>query len=91
MTIYKLSKDNCTYCKQLSNFLQFSKMSKYKDQIVDIHKETDVEKYIELAQLAQEQGYSSLPILMNEDGIVLSTGFDPTKITSVLEKEFEGD
>jgi len=83
--IYKLSKDNCPYCNQLEGYLKTKNMQKYNKYIVSVHKEKDPEKYNELVE---KGNVLSLPVLMREDGTVLTTGFNIQQINLMLKREF---
>ncbi len=68
-------------------FLKSGKMKQYENQITEIKLEDNPNSYAKYAKLAQEQGYSTLPLLVREDGTVLFSGFDAGKIKEVLSKE----
>lgn len=86
--VYKISKDNCQYCKMLNFLIQSSPLGKYRENIINVHKEEDEELYSMLTAKAQEQGYMSLPIIMDKDYKVLVAGYDAKKIRDIFEEMF---
>lgn len=85
-----LSKDNCIYCKQFKSFLEFSPIGKnYKGEIKSLnrdHLETVEDKFHfnEVLEKAKTKGALSFPILLNSNGDLLMSGFDPTKAKNAL-------
>lgn len=87
---YKLSKNGCSECAKLNGFLSTTKFSGVKEKITVVHKEENLERYLELAAMAAEQGYNSLPILMKDDKVIMS-GFEPTKAFSIIQSILDGE
>lgn len=71
----------------MEQFLGSKLMEKYSEQITSLMLEDGGELFESLLKTAKENGARSYPILIKEDGQLLSTGFDPTKVVTALKKE----
>ena len=87
-----LTKDNCRYCTEFKNFLEFSPTGKQHAHKVVILKQEECNKteankdyFSKKLNGAIRQGAASFPILLSEKGdSVLMTGFNPTLAVRVL-------
>lgn len=91
MKLYKLTKDQCPQCVQLTGFLSTSRMKDIlsKVDVQELHLESDAgtELYDKLFQQAVDQGVKSFPILLDEAGQVLFSGrlLSPKKLIEAIE------
>lgn len=72
ITVY--SKTNCVPCKMVKLFLTENDIEFY---------EKNVDTNPVYANEVREMGYQSVPLLV-KDGEVISTGFEPSKLESLL-------
>lgn len=87
-----LTRDNCKYCNDFKSFLKFSPTGKKYGSTITIlnqdHLESDQEAEVFKKYLdgGVAQGGQSFPFVLNEEGLLLTTGFNVTKATEVLKE-----
>lgn len=81
MSVYLLTKNDCTQCAQLKMFLKFGLNNKYEQDITIVNKEDDTELF---DKLISQYGILTLPAMVS-DGEAL-TRTQPSPVLTFLEK-----
>lgn len=82
-----LSKENCSQCQEFKNFLSFTALGKKHSKDISILvKEKEHPSFEPLLEKALSQGAKSYPILLDENGNVLMTGFNASKAVEILKQ-----
>ena len=91
MSMFLLTKNNCTYCNDFKNFLKFTPAGKKAaENIIILNRDTveneDANLFDTLLKAGIDQGGQSYPMLISGDRKLLTTGFDATKVIKVLKE-----
>lgn len=81
MSVYLLTKNDCTQCAQLKMFLKFGLNNKYEPDITIVNQEDDVEMF---DKLAAEHGILTLPAMIANNEALTKT--QPSAVLRFLEK-----
>ncbi len=81
MSVYLLTKNDCTQCAQLKMFLKFGLNNKYESDIIIVNKEDNVEQF---DKLTAEYGILTLPAMIA--GKEALTRTQPSPVLTFLEK-----
>ena len=81
MSVYLLTKNDCTHCAQLKLFLKFGLNNKYESDITIVNKEDDMEMF---DRLTAKHGILTLPAMVAGDEALTRT--QPSPVVEFLEK-----
>ncbi|MFA7417579.1 MAG: hypothetical protein WCZ19_03465 [Acholeplasma sp.] len=81
MSVYLLTKNDCTQCAQLKMFLKFGLNNKYEPDITIVNKEDNVEMF---DKLTSEYGILTLPAMIAGGEALTRT--QPSPVLTFLEK-----
>lgn len=81
MSVYLLTKNDCTQCAQLKMFLKFGLNNKYEPDITIVNKEDNQEMF---DRLTAEYGIHTLPAMIANGEALTRT--QPSPVLTFLEK-----